>query len=34
VNLFEPSPMGFYDVHGNAWEWAEDEADGLPGFKV
>jgi formylglycine-generating enzyme required for sulfatase activity len=34
VNMFAPSPMGFHDVHGNVWEWAEDEADGLPGFKV
>lgn len=34
VNMFAPSPMGFHDVHGNTWEWAEDEADGLPGFKV
>jgi len=34
VNMFKPSSAGFYDVHGNVWEWAEDEADGLPGFKV
>lgn len=34
VDMYDPSSAGFYDVHGNTWEWAEDEADGLPGFQV
>ena len=24
VDAFKPDPWGFYDVHGNAWEWVED----------
>ncbi|MFT4552739.1 MAG: 5-histidylcysteine sulfoxide synthase/putative 4-mercaptohistidine N1-methyltransferase [Chlamydiales bacterium] len=34
VDLFEPSEAGFYDVHGNVWEWTEDHFDGFPGFKT
>lgn len=29
-----PSEKGFYDVLGNAWEWAEDHYAAFPGFKV
>ena len=34
VNLFQPSPMGFYDLYGNVFEWVEDHMNGLPGFEV
>lgn len=34
VDQFDPSDTGFYDVHGNVWEWTEDHFDGLPGFKT
>lgn len=23
VNMFKPTELGFYDVHGNVWEWGE-----------
>ena len=34
VNMFPPTPLGFYDVYGNVWEWVEDHFNGLPGFEV
>ena len=34
VNLFPPTDLGFHDVMGNVWEWAEDQFNGLPGFKT
>jgi formylglycine-generating enzyme required for sulfatase activity len=24
VNMFQPNPWGFYQVHGNVWEWVQD----------
>jgi len=30
----EPNSLGFNDVFGNAWEWAEDHQSPLPGFKI
>lgn len=32
--MFDPSPTGFYDVHGNAWEWTEDHFAPLPDFEI
>ena len=34
VNMFPPTPPGFYDVYGNVWDWVEDHFNGLPGFEV
>ena len=34
VNMFPPTPLGFYDVYGNVWDWVEDHFNGLPGFEV
>ncbi|EDO38225.1 predicted protein [Nematostella vectensis] len=31
VNLFPANKAGFHDVFGNAWSWAEDHFNGLPG---
>jgi formylglycine-generating enzyme required for sulfatase activity len=28
VNSFEPNPWGFYQVHGNVWDWVDDCYDG------
>lgn len=32
--MFAPSPTGFYDAHGNVWEWTEDHFAPLPGFEI
>ena len=32
--MFPPTPLGFYDVYGNVWDWVEDHINGFPGFKV
>jgi len=32
--MFPPTKQGFYDVHGNVWEWGEDYFYGLPGFET
>lgn len=34
VNAFPPSAAGFYDAHGNVWQWAEDHFAPLPGFAI
>jgi len=34
VNMFPPSPAGFYDVQGNVWQWVEDHFAPLPGFEI
>jgi len=32
VNMYQPTSLGFHDVHGNVWEWNEDHFNGLDGF--
>ena len=34
VDCYEPNAKGFYDVHGNAWEWCIDYFSALSGFKI
>lgn len=34
VHLFPPSTTGFYDTHGNVWEYVEDHFAGLPNFCI
>jgi formylglycine-generating enzyme required for sulfatase activity len=34
VTALPPSEVGFHDVFGNAWEWAEDHFAAFHGFKV
>jgi len=34
VHLYPPSSAGFYDTHGNVWEYVEDHFAGLPDFKI
>ncbi len=30
VDSSEPTAKGFYDVHGNVWQWCEDHFSALP----
>jgi 5-histidylcysteine sulfoxide synthase/putative 4-mercaptohistidine N1-methyltranferase len=32
VDLFPPSPQGFYDTYGNVWEYTDDYFRAFPGF--
>lgn len=32
VNMYPANELGYHDVFGNAWEWAEDHFNGLNGY--
>lgn len=32
VNMYPANELGFHDLFGNAWEWAEDHFNGLDGY--
>lgn len=34
VDMFDPSPAGFYDTMGNVWEYVEDHFAPLPGGEI
>ena len=34
VNWYPPSAAGFFDLHGNVWQWTEDHFAPLPGFEI
>lgn len=34
VNWYPPSAAGFFDAHGNVWQWTEDHFAPLPGFEI
>ena len=34
VDALPPNSKGFHDVHGNIWQWCEDDSNPLNGFKT
>eukprot|EP01116_Phalansterium_solitarium_P011028 TRINITY_DN2663_c0_g1_i2.p1 TRINITY_DN2663_c0_g1~~TRINITY_DN2663_c0_g1_i2.p1 ORF type:complete len:756 (-),score=182.84 TRINITY_DN2663_c0_g1_i2:466-2733(-) len=34
VNYFPPNELGFHDARGNVWQWSEEHAHALEGFRV